>query len=743
MTINKSTIFYTLTDEAPMLATYSFFPIIKKFTTLANIKIISSNISIAARTLSKFSSYLRKDQKILDDLDELSKLIKKPYINIIKLPNISASLPQLINVISELQLHGYKIPNFPENPKTEKEKLIKIKYSQLLGSVVNPILREGNSDRRIPVFIKNHARKNPYYIKKWSSTSKTHVSYMTKGDFYDNEKSITLNKSCNIRMELLCHNKKILILNKKIPLLKDEILDSSFLSKELLCDFYENQIKHAYENNLLLSLHLKCTMMKKSDPIIFGYAIKTFYKNVFIKHKKIFKKLNINVNNGLSNLLNKIKILPKNKYEEIIYDIKKCDINRPSFAMVDIKKGISNLHAPNYIIIDSSMPTMIRNGGKMLDKIGNEKETKAIIPDSTFAKIYQEIINFCKKNNLDPSIMGTVQNIGLMAQKSEEYGSHDKTFEIPYDGIARIVDVYNNNILIEHHVKKGDIWRVCQTKDESIKNWIMLAINRSKQTNIPTIFWLDTQRPHEFEIIKKIEFFLKECNVKDIKNIKIMSKIDAMNYTLKRLINGKDTISVTGNVLRDYLTDLFPILELGTSSKMLSIIPLLSGGNLFETGSGGSAPKHIEQFLIENHLRWNSLGEFLALLSSLECLFIKTNNKKANILSKTLEIAINKLLDYNKLPSPIVNELDTRESQFYLTIYWAQALATQKLDKDLNYFFTPFFNSLLNNQKKIIKEFQYIQGKPVNIGGYFMPINKLINHAMRPSKTFNKLLNLI
>ena len=739
MTAGKSTIIYTLTDEAPRLATCSFLPIIRTFTAPAAIDIVKSDVSVSARILAEFPDCLAENQKVPDNLGELGRLTQEPDTNIIKLPNISASIPQLVAAIRELQGKGYGIPDFPEDPKTDEEKSILKRYSKALGSAVNPVLREGNSDRRAPAAVKRYARKNPHSMSKWSPASRTHVSHMHGGDFYASEKCLTLDKACDVKMELVTKSGETIVLKSKVSLLKGEIIDSMFMSKNALCKFYEEQMEDALETGVMFSLHVKATMMKISHPIVFGHAVKIFYKDAFAKHEKLFDELGVNANNGLSSVYDKIATLPESKRDEVILDLHACHEHRPELAMVDSAKGISNLHAPNDVIVDASMPAMIRLGGKMWGADGRPKDTKAVIPESTFARIYQEMINFCKTNGaFDPTTMGTVPNVGLMAQKAEEYGSHDKTFEVPGDGVARIVDS-EGNVLLEQNVEEGDIWRMCQVKDDPIRDWVKLAVTRARLSGMPAVFWLDEYRPHEAELIKKVKTYLKEYDLSGL-DIQIMSQVRAMRYTLERVIRGKDTISVTGNILRDYLTDLFPIMELGTSAKMLSIVPLMAGGGMFETGAGGSAPKHVKQLVEENHLRWDSLGEFLALAVSLEDVGIKTGNNKAKILAKTLDDATGKLLDNNKSPSPRTGELDNRGSQFYLAMYWAQALAQQTEDAQLQAHFAPLAKSLADNEEKIAAEFKAVQGKPVDIGGYFLVDLDKIKAVMRPSATFNAAL---
>ena len=739
MPASKSKIIYTLTDEAPRLATYSLLPVIRAFAAPAGIEIAESDISLSARVLAAFTDLLPAEQKVPDNLAELGQLTLVAGTNIIKLPNISASVPQLAAVIKELQSRGYKIPDYPEDPKTDADKDARARYSKALGSAVNPVLREGNSDRRAPAAVKRYAQKNPHSMAEWNPASRTHVSHMHAGDFYHGEKSMTLSHACDVRMDLVTKSGKTIVLRPKVSLLEGEVIDSMFMSKKALCEFFEREIEHTKKNGLLFSLHVKATMMKVSHPIVFGHAVKVFYKDLFARHGKLFDELGVHVNNGFSSVLEKIKTLPEAKRAEIEADIRACEAARPALAMVDSAKGITNLHAPNDVIVDASMPAMIRVGGMMYGPDGKLHETKAVIPESTFARIYQEVINFCKTNGaFDPRTMGTVPNVGLMAQQAEEYGSHDKTFEIPEDGVARIVDDHGH-VLLEQNVGVGDIWRMCQTKDAAVRDWVKLAVTRARQSNTPAVFWLDEYRPHENEIIKKVRRYLKDHDTTGL-DIQIMSQVRSMRFTLERVIRGKDTISVTGNILRDYLTDLFPIMELGTSAKMLSIVPLMAGGSLFETGAGGSAPKHVQQLMEENHLRWDSLGEFLAIAVSLEDLGFKTGNKKAMVLAKTLDEATGKLLDNNKGPSPKTGQLDNRGSHFYLTLYWAQALAAQTEDAELKARFAPLARTLAENEKKIVDELNAVQGKPADIGGYFVSDPDKAGPVMRPSPTFNAAL---
>ncbi|MBS7780125.1 NADP-dependent isocitrate dehydrogenase [Acidovorax sp. CCYZU-2555] len=740
MSTQQSTIIYTLTDEAPRLATSAFLPIVRAFTAPAGVNVETSDISVAARILGEFPEFLTEEQKVPNNLAELGRLTLLPETNIIKLPNISASVHQLVSAIKELQGKGYAVPDFPEDPKSDEDKAILKRYSKCLGSAVNPVLREGNSDRRAPAAVKNYARKNPHSMGEWSMASRSHVAHMTHGDFYHGEKSLTLDKARDVKMELVTTSGKTLVLKPKVSLLAGEIIDSMFMSKKALCDFYEYQFEDARKTGVMLSLHVKATMMKVSHPIVFGHAVRIFYKEAFEKHGKLFDELGVNVNNGMVNLYDKIATLPTSKKEEIIRDLHACHEHRPELAMVDSAKGITNLHAPNDVIVDASMPAMIRIGGKMWGADGKPKDTKAVIPESTFARIYQEVINFCKTNgNFDPVTMGTVPNVGLMAQQAEEYGSHDKTFELAEGGVANIVDLATGEVLLSQNVEAGDIWRMCQVKDAAIRDWVKLAVTRARNSGMPAVFWLDPYRPHEAEMIKKVETYLKDHDTNGL-DIQIMSQVRAMRYTLERVIRGQDTISVTGNILRDYLTDLFPIMELGTSAKMLSIVPLMAGGGMYETGAGGSAPKHVQQLVEENHLRWDSLGEFLALAVSLEDLGIKNGNNKAKIVAKTLDEATGQLLDNNKNPSPKTGQLDNRGSQFYLALYWAQALAAQTDDAELAAQFAPLAKQLADNEQTIVAELLAVQGKPVDIGGYYQPELAKLDAAMRPSATLNAAL---
>ncbi|MCR9063002.1 MAG: NADP-dependent isocitrate dehydrogenase [Cytophagales bacterium] len=734
-----SKIIYTKTDEAPALATYSLLPIIKAFAAPAGVEVETRDISLAGRIIASFPDFLTKEQQIGDALTELGELAKKPEANIIKLPNISASVPQLMAAIKELQSHGYALPNYPDEPKNEKEADIKKRYDKIKGSAVNPVLREGNSDRRAPKAVKNYAKANPHRMGVWTSDSKTHVATMAHGDFRSNEKSVTVPEATDVKIELVSNDGSVTVLKESTPLQAKEIIDATVMSKKALVEFLQEEIQDAKDENILFSLHMKATMMKVSDPIIFGHAVKVFFKDVFDKHAALFEELGVDVNNGFGDLVAKLKELPADKQAEIEADIQKCYESRPDVAMVNSDKGITNLHVPSDVIIDASMPAMIRTSGQMWDKNGKQQDTKAVIPDSSYAAVYEETIEFCKENGaFDPTTMGSVSNVGLMAQKAEEYGSHDKTFEIPVDGVVRIIDA-KGNVLTEHTVEAGDIWRACQVKDAPIQDWVKLAVNRAKATGTPAVFWLDANRAHDAQIIEKVQQYLPDYDTDGLE-IHILSPKEATRFSLERIIEGKDTISVTGNVLRDYLTDLFPILELGTSAKMLSIVPLMNGGGLFETGAGGSAPKHVEQFTQENHLRWDSLGEFLALAVSLEHLSEADKNAKARILGEKLDEATEKLLANRKSPSRNVNELDNRGSHFYLALYWAEALASQTEDSSLKDTFTPIAKELQENEEKIVKELNDVQGKGVDIGGYYQPNDDLASAAMRPSATLNGIL---
>ena len=740
MSGTQPTIIYTLTDEAPLLATYAFLPVIRTFAEAAGITVETSDISVAARILAEFNDYLTEDQRVPDNLAELGKLTQLPETNIIKLPNISASVPQLLAAIKELKAKGYDLPDYPGEPKSDEEKVIKERYGKCLGSAVNPVLREGNSDRRAPKAVKEYARKHPHSMGEWSQASRTHVATMKHGDFYHGEKSLTLDKPHNVRMELKTKRGETIVLKPEVKLDEGDVIDSMFMSRKALCEFFEEQMQDAYETGVMFSLHVKATMMKVSHPIVFGHAVKVFYKDAFAKHQKLFDELGVNVNNGLSDLYAKIESLPATQHEEIIRDLHACHEHRPELAMVDSAKGISNFHSPSDVIVDASMPAMIRAGGKMYGADGKLKDTKAVNPESTFSRIYQEIVNFCKTHGqFDPRTMGTVPNVGLMAQQAEEYGSHDKTFEIPEDGVADIVDNDSGEVLLTQNVEEGDIWRMPVVKDAPIQDWVKLAVNRSRLSGMPVVFWLDQERPHENELRKLVNKYLADHDTDGL-DISIMSQERAMRHTIERAMRGQDTIAATGNILRDYLTDLFPILELGTSAKMLSIVPLMAGGGLYETGAGGSAPKHVHQLVEENHLRWDSLGEFLALGASLDDLGNKTGDKRATLLAKTLDLATGKLLDNDKGPSRKTGELDNRGSQFYLAMYWAQELAAQSEDAELAEHFAPLAKAFAEKEDTIVAELNAVQGTAVDIGGYYYPDADKTVAVMRPSKTFNATL---
>ncbi|MGD1240830.1 NADP-dependent isocitrate dehydrogenase [Mycobacterium seoulense] len=740
MSAEQPTVIYTLTDEAPLLATYAFLPIVRAFAEPAGIEIKTSDISVAARILAEFGDDLTEEQRVPDNLGELGRLTKLPDTNIIKLPNISASVPQLIAAVKELQGKGFKIPDFPQSPKTDEEKEIRARYGKCLGSAVNPVLRQGNSDRRAPKAVKEYARRHPHSMGEWSPASRTHVATMRHGDFYHGEKSMTLDRPRNVKMVLETKSGQTLELKPRVELREGDVIDSMFMSKKALVEFYEEQMQDAYETGVMFSLHVKATMMKVSHPIVFGHAVKVFYKDAFAKHQELFDELGVDVNNGLVDLYSKIESLPASLHEEIIRDLHACHEHRPELAMVDSAKGITNFHSPSDVIVDASMPAMIRAGGKMWGADGRQKDTKAVNPESTFSRIYQEIINFCKTHGqFDPTTMGTVPNVGLMAQQAEEYGSHDKTFEIPEDGVANIVDLDTGEVLLTQNVEAGDIWRMPIVTDEAIRDWVKLAVTRARNSGMTVVFWLDTERPHEVELRKKVKKYLKEHDTEGLE-IQIMPQVWAMRYTLERAMRGQDTIAATGNILRDYLTDLFPILELGTSAKMLSIVPLMSGGGMYETGAGGSAPKHVHQLLEENHLRWDSLGEFLALGACFEDIGIKAHSERAKILGKTLDAAIGKLLENNKSPSRKAGELDNRGSQFYLALYWAQELAAQTDDDELREHFAALADSLSKNEDTIVAELAEAQGETVDLGGYYYPDSEKTTAVMRPSKTFNEAL---
>ena len=735
-------IIYTKTDEAPALATRSFLPIVKAFTKSSNIEIEVKDISLAARILANFSEYLTEEQKVEDALAVLGDLATKPEANIIKLPNISASVPQLNAAISELQALGYALPDFPEEIETDEDKKVLSLYNKVKGSAVNPVLREGNSDRRAPKAIKNYARKNPHSMGVWNSDSKTHVATMNSGDFAHNEKSVTIENATKISIQHIANNGSKTILKENLALIDGEIIDATVMSKKALLAFLDKEINDATESGVLLSLHMKATMMKVSDPIIFGHAVRTYFKELFDKHATTFDKIGVDVNNGFGNLLSNLDEVSAEKKVEILADIDTILTKKADLAMVNSDKGITNLHVPSDVIIDASMPAMIRTSGRMWNAKGELQDTKAIIPDSSYAGIYAATIDFCKKNGaFDPTTMGTVPNVGLMAKKAEEYGSHDKTFEIATAGKVVVLDS-NGNTLIEHSVEEGDIWRMCQTKDLPIQDWVKLAVTRARASETPAVFWLDENRAHDAEIIKKVNTYLPSHDTSGL-DIRILSPIKATEFTLERIVKGQDTISVSGNVLRDYLTDLFPILEVGTSAKMLSIVPLMNGGGLFETGAGGSAPKHVQQFLTENHLRWDSLGEFLALAVSLEHLGNTNNNSKALVLAETLDDATDKFLENDKSPSRKVGELDNRGSHFYLAMYWAEGLANQEKDAQLKTQFSKIATALKENEAKIVAELNDIQGSSINIEGYYQPNDKLADAAMRPNTNLNNILESI
>jgi len=738
----KSKIIYTKTDEAPMLATHSLLPIVKSFVSKANVEIEISDISLAGRILASFPNSLNNQQKVNDALSELGELVLSPEANIIKLPNISASVPQLIAAIEELQSKGFDVPTYVENPKNDNDKKNYTIYNGIKGSAVNPVLREGNSDRRAPQAVKNYAKVNPHSMGEWKKDSKTHVSTMSSGDFHHNEKSICVNEDSVIEIQHHTLDGEITVLKSNIKLLANEIIDASFMSKKALLDFVNQEIQDAKDNNILFSLHMKATMMKVSDPIIFGYVVNTYFSDLVDKYKNDFDDMGVDFRNGFGDLIDKISLLPHSLQNKLNSDIDKVLQTNASLAMVDSDNGITNLHVPSDIIIDASMPAMIRNSGKMWDKNGNTKDTKAVIPDSSYASIYSATIEFCKKNGaFDPTTMGTVPNVGLMAKKAEEYGSHDKTFEIQSKGIVKIIDS-NGKTLIKHNVEEGDIWRMCQTKDDPVKDWVKLAVNRAKATNWPAVFWLNKQRAHDNELIKKVNLYLREYDITNL-DIQILAPYQATLYTLDRVKNGKNTISVTGNVLRDYLTDLFPILELGTSAKMLSIVPLMNGGGLFETGAGGSAPKHVQQFLKEGHLRWDSLGEFLAIAASLEHLSETCDNPKAKILSNCLDLAIENLLKNSKSPKRKKGEIDNRTSHFYLALFWAQELAKQTDDALFKSDFEIIFQKLKANESDIISELSTSDLGVSDIDGYYYPNSELITKSMRPSSLLNNIIDSI
>jgi len=739
---DKAKIIYTLTDEAPALATYSFLPIIQAFASAASVAVETRDISLSGRIIANFPDYLRADQRLIDALSELGELAKTPEANIIKLPNISASVPQLIAAITELQAHGYPVPNYPAEPKNDKEKAIKETYSKVLGSAVNPVLREGNSDRRAPISVKKYAKKHPHTMGTWSADSKSQVAHMSNGDFYGSEKSMTIASATEFKIEFVDTDESIAELKSFAPLLAGEVIDSAVMSQSALRAFLTETIAEAKAQGVLFSLHLKATMMKVSDPIIFGTAVTVFFKEVFDQYADTFAELGVNPNNGLGDVYSKIQSLPAEQQTLIESDLAAVMASKAAIAMVNSDKGITNLHVPSDVIVDASMPAMIRSSGQMWNKDGKQQDTMAVIPDRCYASVYQETINFCKENGaFDPTTMGTVSNVGLMAQKAEEYGSHDKTFQMTGNGTVRVV-ASDGDVLMEQAVRQGDIFRMCQVKDTAIQDWVKLAVTRARASNTPAVFWLDKNRAHDAEIINKVNTYLKAHDTTDLE-LHIMSPAEATRFSLSRIKDGKDVISVTGNVLRDYLTDLFPILELGTSSKMLSIVPLMNGGGLFETGAGGSAPKLAQQVLEENHLRWDSLGEFLALAASLEHLAVTFKNSQAQLLADTLDEATGRYLDCNKSPRPKVGELDIRGSHFYLTMYWAQTLAAQTTDTNLQSRFKPLAEFLIANETKIVAEMIGVQGQVINLGGYYQPDPEETEKVMRPSKTFNEALAVI
>jgi len=736
---DKPTIFYTKTDEAPLLATYSLLPILRAFTAPAGVEVELPDISLAARILATFPEALTEEQRVSDALGELGRLAKRPEANIIKLPNISASVPQMKAAVAELQAKGFAIPDYPEDPKTDEERSIAERYAKVKGSAVNPVLREGNSDRRAPQAVKEYARANPHPMGEWSSASKTHVSTMNTGDFFHNEKSVTVPAATTVRIEHVAKDGSTTVLKDGLALLEGEIIDGTHMSKKALVAFLREQVRDAKARGVLFSLHMKATMMKVSDPIIFGHAVRVFFSELFEKHGAELEALGANPNDGFGDVIARIESLPADQRAAMQADIDAAYDNGPGLAMVNSDKGITNLHVPSDIIIDASMPAMIRTSGQMWDADGKTQDTKAVIPDSSYAGVYQEVIDFCKKHGaFDPTTMGSVSNVGLMAQKAEEYGSHDKTFEIPTEGTVRVVDS-GGKILMEHEVEAGDIWRACQTKDAPVRDWVALAVRRARATDAPAVFWLDEMRAHDAELIAKVNEYLPELDTSGL-DIRILAPAEATRFSLERIREGKDTISVTGNVLRDYLTDLFPILEVGTSAKMLSIVPLMNGGGLFETGAGGSAPKHVQQFEKENHLRWDSLGEFLALAASLDFLSEQCDDPKAKILGDALDAAATKYLLENKSPSRKVNELDNRGSHFYLALYWAQALA-QSNDDELRAYFAPVAKALSDQEAKIVAELVDVQGQPMDVGGYYMPDDELASKAMRPSTTLNAIID--
>ncbi len=737
-------IIYTEVDEAPALATYSLLPVLQAYTKGSGVSVEKNDISLSGRIIANFPDKLTESQKIPDYLSELGRLAKLAETNIIKLPNISASIPQLQGAVKELQEKGYDIPNYPEEPKTDEEKELHARFAKVLGSAVNPVLREGNSDRRAAASVKEFGRKNPHrMMKQWPEVSKSRVAHMTGGDFYASEKSTAVQQDCDVRIEAVSEDGSVTVLKESTPLLAGEVLDTSVMNVRALRTFFAEQIEAAKNDGLLLSLHLKATMMKVSDPIMFGHCVSVFYKDVFAKHGAVIEKLGVNVNNGLSDLYARIESLPEAERAEIEADIMACYKTNCELAMVDSSRGITNLHVPNDVIIDASMPVFIRDGGRMWGPDDALHDTIAMVPDRCYATIYQEVVEDCLKNGaFDPATMGSVSNVGLMAQKAEEYGSHDKTFEAPANGTVRIVDTASGETILEQAVEEGDIFRSCQTKDLPIQDWVKLAVNRARASGAPAIFWLDENRGHDAEIIAKVNQYLPNHDTSGL-DVRIMQPVEAMRFALERIRKGEDTIAVTGNVLRDYLTDLFPILELGTSAKMLSIVPLMNGGGLFETGAGGSAPKHVQQFVKEGHLRWDSLGEFCALVPSFEHIAATFNNEKAALLAKTLDAAIGKFLENEKSPSRKVNELDTRGSHFYLALYWAQALAEQGEDTEVQARFGKAAADLAANEAKIVDELISCQGSAMDIGGYFRPDEGKANQAMRPSATYNAIIDAL
>lgn len=738
MSTDKAKIIYTETDEAPRLATYSFLPVIEAFTKAAGVAVETRDISLAGRIISQFPEYLTEEQRQSDALAELGEMAKTAEANIIKLPNISASIPQMTACIKELQEQGYALPDFPFDPQTDEEKDVRARYDKVKGSAVNPVLREGNSDRRAPSAVKNYAKKHPHRMGAWSKDSMSHVAHMNDGDFYSSEQSMTSAQEDRFKIVLEANGEQK-VLKDSVPVLAGEVVDTAVMSKKQLQAFFEKETAAAKQQGVLLSLHLKATMMKVSDPIMFGHAVRVFFKDVLEKHADLMEEIEFDASNGIGDLYSKLDKLSDVQRDEVEADLNATYTKQPELAMVNSDKGITNLHVPSDIIIDASMPAMIRDSGKMWDTEGGQKDAKAMIPDRCYAGVYQETIDFCREHGaFDPSTMGTVPNVGLMAQKAEEYGSHDKTFEIPADGVVKVFN-QAGEVVFEHSVEEGDIWRMCQVKDAPIRDWVKLAVNRSRLSGMPAVFWLDSNRAHDAQLIEKVETYLQEHDTDGL-DLQIMAPVEATRHTLQRVKEGKDTISVTGNVLRDYLTDLFPILELGTSAKMLSIVPLMNGGGLFETGAGGSAPKHVQQFVEENHLRWDSLGEFLALAASLEHLSRTFDNQRAKVLAESLDVANAKFLEENKSPSRKVGEIDNRGSHFYLALYWAEALANQDDDAELKERFAKLFDKLSSNEQAIIDELNQVQGKAVDIAGYYQPNTDKVSAAMRPVSVLNEAL---